>query len=131
MQARSTVGSFTVRVYFLAMDLLELIGLLLLGGGVWLWLDSLNAREAGVRATQKACADEGLQLLDETVAIRSLRPARDEAGRLRLRRVYGFEYSDTGDNRRSGSVTLLGQDVEYLHLRPQLYVVPKPDETRH
>jgi hypothetical protein len=113
------------------MDLLELLGLLLLGGGVWLWLDSLTAREAGVRATQAACAEEGLQLLDETVAIRSLRPARDEAGRLRLRRVYGFEYSDTGDNRRSGSVTLLGKDVEYLHLRPRLYVVPKADETRH
>ena len=28
-----------------------------------------------------------------------------------------------------GSVTLLGQRVEYLHLRPQLYVVPKAPET--
>ncbi|NJD25438.1 MAG: DUF3301 domain-containing protein [Betaproteobacteria bacterium] len=113
------------------MDWIELLFLALLAGGVWLWLDSIGAREAGVQAARKACADEGLLFLDDTVAIRSLRPARDDEGRLRLRRVYAFEYSDTGDNRRSGSVTLLGRIVEYLHVRPQLYVVPKPDETCH
>ena len=113
------------------MDLLELIALALLGGGVWLWLDSLKAREAGVRAARAACAEEGLQLLDDTVAIRALRPARDDAGRLRLRRVYGFEYSDNGDNRRSGRVTMLGHEIEYLRVRPHLSVVPNPHETLH
>jgi hypothetical protein len=82
-----------------------------------------------VKAAEAACADEGLQFLDDTVAIRSLRLIRDDDGRLRLRRVYGFEYSDTGDNRRPGTVTLLGQRVELLHVRPQLYVVPKAPET--
>lgn len=113
------------------MDLLELLAMALLAGGVWLWLDSLGAREIGVRAAQAACAEEGLQFLDDTVSIRSLRPARDDEGRLRLRRTYAFEYSDTGDNRRSGSVTLLGDTVEFLHVRPNLYVVPKADETLH
>jgi len=111
------------------MELLELLVLALLGAAVWLWLDSLKAREIGVKAAQAACADEGLQFLDDTVAIRSLRLVRDDDGRLRLRRVYGFEYSDTGDNRRPGTVTLLGQRVELLHVRPQLYVVPKAPET--
>ena len=100
-----------------------------MAAGVWLWLDSLGAREVGVRAAQVACAEEGLQFLDETVAIRSLKLARDDEGRLRLRRVYVFEYSDTGDNRRVGSVTMLGHRVEFLHVRPQLYVVPKAPET--
>jgi hypothetical protein len=111
------------------MELLELLVLALLGAAVWLWLDSLKAREIGVKAAEAACADEGLQFLDDTVAIRSLRLMRDDDGRLRLRRVYGFEYSDTGDNRRPGTVTLLGQRVELLHVRPQLYVVPKAPET--
>ena len=111
------------------MELLELTVLGLLAAAIWLWLDSLGTREIGVRAVRTACVEEGLQLLDDTVAIRSLRLARDDDGQLRLRRVYGFEYSDTGDNRRPGSVTLLGQRVEYLHLRPQLYVVPKAPET--
>jgi hypothetical protein len=110
------------------MDLYELLALALMAGGIWLWLDTLKAREAGVRAAQQACAEEGLQFLDETVVGRSFRPARDDAGQFRLRRVYGFEYSDTGDNRCSGSVTLLGSEVEFLHIRPQLYVVPKAPE---
>ena len=87
----------------------ELSGLLVLAGGAWLWLDGLKARECGVAAARAACAAEDLQLLDDTVSLVSLRPARDDAGRLRLRRVYAFEYSDTGDNRRRGSVMLLGQ----------------------
>jgi len=111
------------------MELLEILILLLLGASVWLWLDSLKAREVGVKAAQAACAGEGLQFLDDTVAIHSLKPVRDDDGRLRLRRVYTFEYSDTGDNRRPGMVTLLGQRVELLHVRPQLYVVPKASET--
>ena len=110
------------------MDLFELLALALLAVVAWLWLDSLKARETGIRAAHQACAEEGLQLLDDTVVIRSLRPARDDEGQLKLRRVYAFEYSDNGDNRRSGSVTMLGQRVEYLHVRPQLYVVPKAPE---
>mgnify|MGYP001370506722 FL=1 len=116
------------------MELLQLLVLVFLAAAVWLWLDSLKVREIGVKAAQRACADEGLQFLDDTVAIRSLRLVRDDDGRLRLRRIYGFEYSDTGDNRRPGTVTLLGQRVELLHVRPQLYVVPmapEPHETLH
>ena len=97
-------------------------------GGVWLWLDTLKAREIGVLAAQRACAEDGLQFLDETVVGRGVRLVRDDEGQLKLRRVYAFEYSDTGDNRRSGSVTMLGHIVEVLHLRPQLYVIPKAPE---
>ncbi len=111
------------------MPIYETIFLLLAGAGVWLWLDTLKAREIGVLAAQQACAEEGLQFLDESVIGRSARPVRDEEGRLTLRRIYDFEYSDTGDNRRHGSVTLLGHQVELLHIRPQLYVVPKAPES--
>ncbi len=97
-------------------DVLEIIGLLALIGGVWLWRDSLRAREAGMRACRAACDAAGVQFLDDTVAINSLRPARDDDGRLQLRRVYTFEYSDTGDNRRRGWVTLLGDRVVALNL---------------
>lgn len=110
------------------MDLYELLALALMGGGIWLWLDTLKAREVGVAAVRQACTDEGLQFLDETVVGRSFRLARDEDGQLKLRRVFVFEYSDTGNDRASGSVTLLGSQVEILHLRPHLYVVPKAPE---
>lgn len=112
----------------------EILFLMLGAGGVWFWLDSLKAREIAVRAAEAACVEEGLQFLDETAAVRSLRLARDDEGRLRLRRIYGFEFSDNGDNRCPGSLALLGLDVEWLHLRPQLYLVPKAShdhETKH
>lgn len=95
---------------------METLSLLALLAGVWFWLDSFKAREAGIRAARAACDAEQLLLLDDTVALGSLRPQRDEQGRLRLRRVYHFEYSDTGDNRRNGYVTLLGSELTMLHL---------------
>lgn len=67
-------------------------------------------------AANKACQSEGLQFLDETVSIVSLKLARNDDGQLLLRRVYNFEYSDTGDNRRSGSVIMLGQRVLLLNI---------------
>jgi len=94
----------------------ELLGLILLAGGAWLWLDSLKARDGGISAARGACSAEGLQLLDDTVSLASLRPERNEDGRLLLRRVYNFEYSDTGDNRRNGSVVLLGHHVVLLNV---------------
>ena len=95
---------------------METISLLVLLAAVWFWLDSFKAREAAIRAARAACDAEDLLLLDDTVALGSLRPQRDEQGRLRLRRVYHFEYSDTGDNRRNGHVTLLGSELVMLHL---------------
>ena len=62
----------------------EIIGIIILGALAWLWYDSLRAREAAVRAARAACAAEGLMLLDDTVAISNLKPARDDDGRLIL-----------------------------------------------
>lgn len=110
------------------LDIPSLLLLLTLGGVIWFWFDTLKAREIGVAAASRACSEEGLLFLDDTVVGHSVGFVRDDEGRLRLRRVYVFEYSDTGDNRRSGSVTLIGHDVELLHIRPKLYVVPPVNE---
>lgn len=98
------------------MPWMEMISLFVLLAAGWFWYDSFQAREAGMHAARAACAAEDLLLLDDTVALASLLPARDDQGRLRLRRVYHFEYSDTGDNRRDGRVTLLGSELLMLHL---------------
>ncbi len=50
----------------------------------------------------------------------SLRPARDENGHVSLRRVYQFEFSDNGDNRRGGSIVMMGGEVESLTMEPFL-----------
>lgn len=82
----------------------------------WLWFDSLKAREAAVQAGREACAMEGVMLLDDTVAICSLKPVRDDEGRLRLQRAYEFEYSDNGNNRLKGSVVVLDHRVVLLNV---------------
>jgi hypothetical protein len=95
----------------------ELVAVALLAGLTWLWLDGLRAREVAVQAARRACAGDGVQLLDDTVMLASLRLAR-AGGRAVLRRVYHFEFSDTGDNRLSGAITLAGSSVDMLYLEP-------------
>ena len=102
------------------MSLAELSGLLLLAGVAWFWFDSLKAGEVGRAFGRRACEAEDLQFLDDSVCLESLRPVRDPEGCLCLQRVYGFEYSDTGNNRRKGSVTLVGYEVVAFFLRPRL-----------
>lgn len=92
----------------------EIIGILVLAAIAALWLDSIKVREIAVHAARAACVAEGFQFLDDTVAIASLKPVRDEQGRLGLQRAYEFEYSDTGDNRLKGSVVLIGRRVLIL-----------------
>ena len=93
------------------MPWLESIGLLMLLLVGWFWFDGFQSRAAAMRAAHAACAADGLLLLDDTVALASVRLGRDDAGRLRLRRTYDFEYSDTGDNRRAAQLTLLGTEL--------------------
>jgi hypothetical protein len=104
------------------MPTLELIGLGILGALAWLWYDSVHVHEIGIRAAKAACHADDLLLLDDTVAIASLSLARDDNGRLCLRRAYGFDYSDTGDNRRRGSLVMLGEEVLVINTGPRLVV---------
>lgn len=93
------------------MTLSEFLILFAVGfAGTLLW-SSLKAREAANDAMRRVCAREGWLFLDDTVALASMWPARDRHGHFALRRVYGFDYSDTGHERRHGTVTLLGNEV--------------------
>jgi hypothetical protein len=92
--------------------------ILLILAGIFLWLDSLKARERAVSAGRTACERYSLQFLDETVAFARLRLARDEEGRLKIARTYTFEFSDTGNNRRHGAIVMLGGELQDLQLEP-------------
>ncbi len=93
------------------MPAFEIISLFVLVAIAWLWFDSIKVRGIAVGKAKAVCAAADLQFLDDTVSISSLKFARDEDGRLLLRRIYSFEYSDTGDNRRPGSIVMLGPQV--------------------
>jgi hypothetical protein len=101
------------------MGIAEIMGLVvILSAGGILW-GNLKAREIANIAIRDVCHAHGFLFLDDTVALESLWPVRDEEGHLRLRRVYAFEYSDTGHNRRRGSVTMVAASVHEMDIGPQ------------
>lgn len=104
--------------------LVEFSALALLVLGAWLWVDSMRAREAALDAGRRACEAEAVQFLDWTVAVVKMQISRADDGRLRIRRVYQFEFSDTGNNRLTGSITLLGIQLIALHMPTGETVAP-------
>jgi len=106
-----------------------LLVVLFIGAIIAWWLDALRARDIALRAARTACQRHDLQLLDETVAVVRLRPARDPAGRMGLRRWYRFEFSDDNDNRREGSVEVLGRRAYATHLDLAPFTLHEFDKT--
>ena len=103
------------------MSMPEILAVLVLLSGGWFFWDSMKAREAANAAMRGACRDEGLLFLDDTVALESMRPVRNDEGHVRLERVYRFEYSDTGQDRRRGSITMIGDRVSVVYVGPGPY----------
>lgn len=92
--------------------------IILIAAGIFLWVDSLRARERAVEAGRDACRRYELQFLDDTVSFARIRLRRDDEGQLRIARMYTFEFSDTGNNRRHGAIVMLGGELQDLQLEP-------------
>jgi hypothetical protein len=98
-------------------ELIALVALLITGA---FWYDSIRVRESALRVARAACERQSLLLLDETVSCVRVRTARNDEMQLRLKRVYAFEFTDTGDNRRAGTMVLIGTQLQSLELEPHL-----------
>lgn len=96
----------------------ELAGLLAAAAVAWFVIDSLRARERAVVLGRQACERGRVLFLDDTVQCVRTRFARDDEGRLAVRRRYIFEFSETGNNRRQGSIVMLGPRLESLEMEP-------------
>jgi hypothetical protein len=92
--------------------------LLLLAALVWFWIDSMRALDAARNAVKLACNNYDVQFLDDAVSGIALALVRDELGRLALRRTYRFEFTETGNSRLEGRLTLLGTKVESVIMEP-------------
>ena len=100
------------------MDILSFLLLAALGAMGWFWIDSLHALEVARNAGRHICENANLQFLDDTVARVSMRLARDKSGRRTLRRTYRFEFSETGNTRLEGQLTLVGNLLESVTMEP-------------
>ena len=92
------------------------IVLLILAGLVFFWLDSMKCRENAIIAARRACQDIDVQLLDQTVSLQSIKLARNSRGRLCFKRIYAFEYSIQGTERRNGRAIMQGKWVQQVQL---------------
>ncbi len=92
---------------------------------MWLWRDSLRARELAARVSQHACNAESVQFLDDTVSLAGLKPVFDH-GKLVLQRVYQFEFSRRGVDRQVGSIMLTGERLDTIFLTPD-ELAPPPE----
>lgn len=100
------------------MDWNSLIILALLAMLGWFWFDSLRALEIAREAGRRTCEHTGVQFLDDTVARLSISLVRDSSGRRTLRRIYRFEFSETGNSRLEGYLIMVGNKVESITMEP-------------
>src|SRR5690606_960313 len=78
--------------------------------GAWIWR-GMGLHDQALSIARRHCRQAGVQLLDESVALTRLRPARGRWGRPGLRRRYAFELSVTGARRYSDFVNMLGRHL--------------------
>jgi hypothetical protein len=85
--------------------------------GFLYWLNAMNTKQLAVQLAKRACAAEGVQFLDDTVVLLTLRFQRNTRGGVSIFRRYRFEFASDGGHRYSGEVDLLGQQLQQLSLQ--------------
>jgi hypothetical protein len=96
----------------------DLILIVLLLSAYLYWLDGQRAKEIAFKAVRTHCLSLEVQMLDEYVALESVRLKRDQGGKMRIRRKFLFEFSSTGNERYNGACFMLGQRVEVIRMEP-------------
>lgn len=71
------------------------------------WWHHTRAREVARQLAKRACRESGLQLLDDSVGLRRVRPRRRPGG-WELERTFAFDFSRNGADRWTGQIVLRG-----------------------
>lgn len=104
------------------------IFLLLMTAAAWLW-HSHGIRERALASVRRYCEKMDVDLLDGNVAFRRLGFVRDARGRRRFARVYGFEFTVTGEQRHQGSIVMFGAHPGPIEMDAHPFRTP-PDSGR-
>ena len=94
----------------------EILFILILLGLLWFWRDSSSAREKATRSARAACQQIGAQFLDETVVLEKIRLCRRNTGTMALCRLYEFDFTLDGEQRRSGVIHMKALIIEDILL---------------
>ncbi len=96
---------------------------------VGFWWQSDRIKIVALQKITQTCQSQGLQLLDQTMVLGGLWIARDDEGRLVLRRRYRFEFTSTGSSRYAGEVILFGNRISSIQLEP--HIIPEDKQHLH
>jgi len=77
--------------------------------GFFLFTAARAAAERAAVIGRDACDAAGVQWLDQSVHSTGMRLRRREDGWVGMERTFRFDYSEDGQDRRSGRVVLLGE----------------------
>ena len=99
-------------------ELSDLFWLALTATACTLWWQNLKVREFATRQVRLYCQQQDVQLLDESVALKAMKPRRNARGHMTLERSYQFSFTSTGDDRYIGMVRLEGRKVLGFELQP-------------
>ncbi len=102
--------------------------LIIIAGIALIWWSSTQAKEIATRYARQCCKTHQLQLLDQTVALKKIKLARNSRGQMAWQREYEFEYTgkeqvdlanvsatDT-KHRDRGSIFMSGSQLIRVHL---------------
>lgn len=90
------------------------IAAVLIGLFVWLWLNFSKARELVIRRASLACKQQDVQLLDQSVTLRTVTLRRDAQDNYRFLRGYQFDFSLDGYDRYPAYIILFGKTIERI-----------------
>jgi hypothetical protein len=89
----------------------------------WFWYTSAKARESALLSVQQTLQQSDLQLLDGTIYLKKLWPARLQNGVMGMLRFYHFEYTANGADRYQGLVVMAANRLEYLQIEKDGHTV--------
>ena len=103
--------------------------MLLATGAAWLWHNH-GLRERALEQVKQHCKKLDIDLLDENVALKKIGLVPDANGRKRLARVYDFEFTVTGEQRHTGTITQFGAHSAKIELPPYPFKTEPEAEPR-
>ncbi|MFW2372545.1 MAG: DUF3301 domain-containing protein [Gammaproteobacteria bacterium] len=98
------------------MYLTEVFIIFCISGLLYYGLQAMRIKELARLAGKSACTNAHVLFLDDSVEQVRIGLSRDDYGRLKILRMYKFEYSQDGDSRHSGVLIMLGRRVVELIL---------------
>ena len=86
---------------------------------VWFWQISQHCRDTAIQLARQTCKHQGLQFLDGTATLKSIRPYFRGASGPGMKRIYTFDYSEDGVGRHSGCIIMHNTQVSLFLLDSQ------------